>query len=189
MADDASPDDRPVPRDAGRADHLPGRPLPALTLDATDGTTRVLTALGAPRAVIYLYPMTATPGVDLPGDWDTIPGARGCTPEACSFRDHHAELRVLGAEVVGVSAQSGADQREAAERLALTFPLLSDATLALRDALQLPTFTAQDGVERYERLTLIAHAGAIEHAFHPVAHPEGHAREVLDWLRANPVAQ
>jgi peroxiredoxin len=189
MSDDQPADDRPVPHDDGAADHLPGRELPVLALRATDGTSPSLASLGTPRAVIYLYPMTATPGVDLPDDWDTIPGARGCTPEACGFRDHHAELQAVGATVVGIANQSTADQREAAGRLGLSFPLLSDPTLALRDALGLPTFTAGDGVERYRRLTLIAHAGRIEHVFYPVFPPKAHAAEVLAWCRSATAGQ
>jgi peroxiredoxin len=173
-----------VPADDAATSHLTGRRLPALELAATDGSAPAMPTFGSPWGVLYLYPMTAVPGVDLPGDWDEIPGARGCTPEACSFRDHHADLRAVGAEVVGVSVQAPAEQAEAVERLGLPYPLLSDPTLALGGALDLPTFHADDGIERYQRLTIVARTGVIEHVFHPVSRPGEHATEVLDWLRS-----
>lgn len=178
------PDNLPVPEDDGAAEHLPGRPMPALELAATDGSTVALAGLGPGRTVLYLYPMTGRPGVPLPERWDEIPGARGCTPESCGFRDHHAELREAGARAVyGLSSQSTEYQREAAQRLALVFPLVSDPGLALARALALPTFVA-DGERLYRRLTMIVTDGAIEHVFYPVFPPDGHASEVLTWLRA-----
>lgn len=171
----------PVPEDDGAADHLPGLDLPALALPATDGSVATLSAL-AGRWVLYVYPMTGTPGVALPEGWDEIPGARGCTPQACAFRDHHAELRAAGAGVLGVSAQDPADQREARERLGLPFALLSDAGLELKRALGLPTFEA-GGRELFRRLTLIAADGRIEKVFYPVFPPDRNAGEVLAWLR------
>ena len=178
------PDDLPVPRDDGAADHLPGLALPALTLTGTRGGRVALDALPAGRTVLYLYPMSGRPGVALPEGWNEIPGARGCTPEACAFRDHHADLLAAGASAVyGLSAQDTAYQAELAERLHLPFEILSDPELALADALRLPTFTA-DGRRLYARLTLIVADGRVEHAFYPIFPPDGHAAEVLDWLRA-----
>jgi peroxiredoxin len=175
----------PVPEDDGAADHLPGLALPAIELPATAGGSVMLGDLGRPRTVLYVYPMTGRPGVALPEGWDSIPGARGCTPEACSFRDHHANLAAAGADVFGLSSQSQADQAEAAERLHLPFPLLSDDRLMLSGPpLRLPVFEA-DG-PRYRRLTLIVTGGRIEHVFHPVFPPDGHAAQVLDWLRRHP---
>ena len=110
-----------------RADHLVAVVLPDVTLPATDGRSVRLTELGPGRTVIYAYPMTGTPGVEPPDGWDEIPGARGCTPESCGFRDHHAELDGAGAAVLGLSTQPTDVQREAAERLGLPFALLSDA--------------------------------------------------------------
>jgi peroxiredoxin len=178
------PADLPAPEDDGAARHLPGLAVPPVALASTTGATVCLDELGAGLTVIYLYPMTGRPGEPLPDGWDTIPGARGCTPEACAFRDHHAELLAAGASAVyGLSTQSIDEQVEAATRLHLPFPLLSDAGLQLTDHLRLPTFEA-GGQTRYRRLTLVIAAGAIEHVFYPIFPPDGHASEVLRWLRA-----
>lgn len=178
------PVDLPRPVDDGAAAHLRGTRLPALTFTTTDGELLELAALGAGRTVIYIYPMTGRPGVDLPVGWDEIPGARGCTPESCGFRDHYAELRAAGAAAVyGLSSQHTDYQREVVERLELPFPLLSDPELALAAALRLPTFDVE-GTTLYKRLTLIAEHGVIEHAFYPIFPPNEHAGQVLDWLRA-----
>jgi peroxiredoxin len=178
------PADLPVPDDDGAADHLRGAAMPDVALPATSGEdVRVAAAGPLARTVLYAYPRTGRPGEpSLVEDWDLIPGARGCTPEACAFRDHFAELRAAGAQVFGVSTQSTAYQREAAERLHLPFPLLSDAELELTRALRLPTFEVA-GETLIKRLTLIVRDGAIEHVFYPVFPPDGHAREVLDWLQ------
>ena len=176
------PPDLPAPEDDGAAAHLPGAAMPALALPATDGRAVRLDALPT-RTVLYAFPRTGEPGRDpLVADWDEIPGARGCTPEACAFRDHHAELRAAGAEVYGISTQDTAYQREAVARLHLPFPLLSDAALALTRALVLPTFIA-GGQTLLRRLTLVVREGRVEHVFYPVFPPDGHAEEVLAWLR------
>jgi peroxiredoxin len=142
---------------------------------------------GAERLVLYAYPRTGRPGEDpLTPDWDLIPGARGCTPESCAFRDHAAELRAAGAEVAGLSTQDSGYQREAAERLHLPFPLLSDVDLELTRALDLPTFTVA-GQVLLKRLTLVVRQGSIEHVFYPVFPPDEHAAEVLEWLRSRPL--
>jgi peroxiredoxin len=180
------PTDLPVPRDDGAARHLQGIELPRLLLPATTGPAIDISTVGSPQAIIYLYPMTGRPGVPLPTDWDLIPGARGCTPETCGFRDRHAELTAADAAVFGLSSQNTEYQAEAAERLHLPFPLLSDERMALGEAIRLPTFTA-DGTVLYKRLTLVVRAGRIDHVFYPVFPPDHHAEEVLDWLRANPV--
>jgi peroxiredoxin len=177
------PVDLPVPLDDGAARHLPGRAVPPVMLPATTGGTVDIAAAGSPRAVIYVYPMTGRPDVPLPDGWDQIPGARGCTPEACAFRDHHAEQRAAGAEVYRLSSQPTGYQAEAAERLDLPFPLLSDQQLQLAGDLELPTF-AVEGIVLYKRLTLVVRAGTIEHVFYPVFPPDRHADEVLDWLWA-----
>lgn len=177
------PDDLPVPQDDGACDHLAGARLPGLALPATDGPNVDLLSL-AGRTVLYLYPMTGTPGSALPEGWDETPGARGCTPQACAFRDHKAELNALGAAVYGVSAQTTAEQQEAAERLHLPYPLLSDAAFRLAEALTLPTFEL--GGRRFlKRVTLIAEGGTIEKVFYPVFPPDRNAEEVVAWLRAN----
>ena len=166
----------PVPVDDGAAAHLRGRTLPGLRLPATTG-----------GEVLYIYPRTGVPGEPLPTGWDSIPGARGCTPETCAFRDHHAELRAAGAAVLGLSAQPPAEQAEAAGRLGLPFPLLSDPELRLAAELDLPTFGV-DAMVLYRRLTLVVDDGVIDHVFYPVFPPDGHAVEVLEWLRSHPVA-
>lgn len=174
------PDDLPRPVDDGAASHLLGMSLPRLALRATDGVDIDLGALQG-RVVIYVYPMTGVPGVPLPSGWDGIPGARGCTPQSCSFRDHYAELKALNTAVFGVSTQTTEYQREARDRLHLPFELLSDSTLKLRDALRFPTFEAA-GMELYKRLTLVADDGRIEKLFYPVFPPDRNADEVLVWL-------
>ncbi|WP_456847393.1 peroxiredoxin [Cellulomonas sp. P5_C6] len=181
------PDDLPVPADDGAADHLTGTPLPPVVLVATDGTRVTLDELGPGRSVVYAYPMTGGgPGVELPADWDSIPGARGCTAEACAFRDHHAELLAAGASAVfGLSTQDTDYQREAVERLHLPFPMLSDESLALTTALRLPTFEA-GGRTLLRRLTMVVRDGVVEKTFYPVFPPDGHAAEVLAWLVRTP---
>jgi peroxiredoxin len=177
------PADLPAPEDDGAADHLPGAPVPPIALPSTGGGEVRLDRAGAPRAVVYAYPRTGRPGEpSLVEDWDLIPGARGCTPESCAFRDHHAELVALGAEVYGLSTQDTAYQRELAERLGLPYPVLSDADLRLTEALGLPTFEAA-GETLLKRLTLVLRDGEVEHVFYPVFPPDGHAEEVLAWLR------
>ncbi|WP_067820858.1 redoxin family protein [Nocardia inohanensis] len=178
----------PLPVDDGAADHLPGMRLPSLSHTATDGTLIDLAALGPGRTVLYLYPLTGRPDTDLPVGWNEIPGARGCTAQACGFRDHHSDLLAAGANrVFGLSSQDSAYQREVTERLRLPFAMLSDPGLRLADALDLPTFTA--GADRlYRRLTMIVRDGGIEHVFYPVFAPDRHADEVLDWLRVHPLS-
>jgi peroxiredoxin len=174
----------PVPADDGRAAHLVGWRLPAIELLGCSGKWWDLSGVDG-TIVIYVYPMTGTPGVALPSEWDSIPGARGCTPEACGFRDHHSDLLAAGASaVVGVSSQSTEHQREAADRLHLPFDLLSDNDFRWAAELDLPTFSA-DGVRFHSRLTLVATSGTIEHVFYPVFPPDSHADEVLAWLRKN----
>jgi peroxiredoxin len=181
------PGDLPVPRDDGAADGLAGRAMPAVALPSTRGGAVRLDALGTGRTVLYAYPMTGTPGVDPPDGWDAIPGARGCTPESCAFRDHHAELAAAGAAVYGVSTQSTEAQCEAVRRLHLPFALLSDREHALGDALGLPAMEVA-GTRMLRRLTLVVRDGRIEHVFYPVFPPDGHAEEVLGWLREHPPA-
>lgn len=180
------PDDLPAPADDGAADHLPGLAMPALRLATSDRGEVDLADLGEGRTIVYLYPMTGRPGVDLPDGWDAIPGARGCSTEACDFRDHLADLRAAGAaRVFGMSGQSVDYQAEAVERLHLPFAMISDPELALADALDLPTFSAPGHDRLYSRLTLVVRDGRVEHVFYPVFPPNTHAREVLDWLRAD----
>jgi peroxiredoxin len=175
----------PVPEDDGGADHLPGMALPSLTLPSTQGETADLAELAEGRLVAYLYPRTGTPGQPSPTGWDDIPGARGCTPQSCAYRDSLAEFERLGARLVGVSAQSDAEQREFAAREQIPFPLLSDSGLELAATLGMPTFEA-DGMTLYRRLTLVAEAGVIVKAFYPVFPPDRDAAAVLAWLADRP---
>ena len=176
------PKDLPVPVDDGAADHLPGTRLPDVALPSTDGHNVRLDTAGSPWLIVYAYPKTGRPGEpELTPDWDQIPGARGCTPESCGFRDHHTELRKLGAEVYGLSTQSTEDQRELAERIGLPFPVLSDSDLRLTKALNLPTFDVAGRVLT-KRLTIAARGGVIEHVWYPVFPPDTHAGEVVSWL-------
>ena len=178
------PTDLPVPRDDGAADHLPGHAMPSVALPSTAGELVNLASLGAGRTILYVYPLTGRPGHDLPTGWDDIPGARGCTPEACSFRDHHTELPAAGAaRVFGLSRQNTDYQAEVADRLHLPFALLSDVDAALGAALRLPAFEV-DALTLYRRITLVVRDGAIEKVFYPVFPPDRHAEQVLEWLRA-----
>jgi len=179
------PPDLPAPVDDGAAAHLPGRRLPALAFGSTrGGEVELAAAAAAARTlVLYVYPRTGVPGQPSPDGWDAIPGARGCTPQSCAFRDHHAELRALGADVLGLSAQPASEQAEFAAREHIPFALLSDPGLRLAEALGLPTFEA-GGMRLYKRITLIAGAdGAIEQVLYPVFPPGRNAAEVLAWLR------
>jgi peroxiredoxin len=172
----------PVPQDDGAARHLPGRRLPALALPATDGSRVDLSKL-AGRSVVYLYPRTGVPGQDPPEGWDAIPGARGCTPQSCSFRDHAAELGRLGvARIFGLSTQDTTYQHEAVERLHLPFPVLSDAGLELARALDLPTFSVA-GMTLLKRMAWVVDDGAIGKVFYPVFPPDKSAAEVVAWLQ------
>src|SRR6187200_501404 len=176
------PADLPVPVDDGACDHLPGMRLPSLPLPATDGSMVDLSTLSG-RSVVYVYPRTGRPDQPSPTGWDDIPGARGCTPQSCAYRDSLAEFGALGAAVLGISAQTPAEQAEFAEREHIPFPLLADPGLRLAETLGLPTFQVE-GMTLYRRLTLIARQGSIVKAFYPVFPPDRDAAEVLGWLRA-----
>jgi peroxiredoxin len=180
------PTDLPRPSDDGTADHLIGMRLPNLSLRATGGRTIQLEKLGVGRTVIYCYPMTGVPGTPLPEGWDLVPGARGCTPQACNFRDRHKELTQFGVAVYGLSTQSTEYQREMAERNHLPFEILSDSEFRLCDALRLPTFTMA-GTRLLKRLTLIIKGGEIEHVFYPVFPSNESADRVIEWLKAHPL--
>jgi peroxiredoxin len=176
------PDDLPIPQDDGAADHLLNAAVPALALPATSGETVRLDRLEG-RTVLFCYPRTGRPDEELPPGWNAIPGARGCTPEACGFRDTHAQFTELGVRVLALSTQDSTYQREMAERLHLPFPVLSDEGLELTGELGLPTFET-GGWTLLKRLTLVIDDGKIRHVFYPVFPPGGHAAEVLDWLRS-----
>ena len=179
------PPDLPAPIDDGMASHLVGTPMPAISLASTGDRGVDLSKLGASRTVLYCYPRTGRPDRPVPDGWDAIPGARGCTPESCGFRDHFADLSTLGAGVFGISTQDTDYQREAVERLELPFELLSDAAFELTDALRLPTFEFE-GVRLLKRLTMVVRGAVIEHVFYPVFPPDRHAEEVLAWLAGLP---
>jgi peroxiredoxin len=171
----------PVPDDDGAADHLTGLAVPSLRLESTQEELD-LAHEAQGLLVLYVYPRTGRPGVEPPAAWDATPGARGCTPQSCGYRDHGAELRRLQARVVGLSAQPLEDQRETARRLGLPHPVVADPDLMLADALGLPTFDFE-GKRLYKRLSLIAERGRIVKVFYPVFPPDENAAQVVSWLR------
>ena len=181
------PDDLPVPTDDGAADHLPGTLVPEVALPATSGGEVDLAELATSLLVAYVYPRTGTPGEPLPAGWDDIPGARGCTPQSCSYRDSLAAFEHHGARLVGISAQSAAEQAEFAAREHIPYPLLADPGLRLAEALGLPTFAVEVGgndIALYKRLTFVAEGGEIVKTFYPVFPPDRDAAAVLAWLDA-----
>jgi peroxiredoxin len=171
----------PVPEDDGAAGHLTGMRMPSLTLPSTQGDLE-LAGEAAGLLVLYVYPRTGRPGVEPPREWDETPGARGCTPQSCGYRDHGGELRGLGARVIGVSAQPLDDLCEVVERLGLPHPVIADPDLRLGDALRLPTFEF-GGRQLYKRLALVAEAGRVVKVFYPVFPPDENAADVVAWLR------
>lgn len=176
------PTDLPIPQDDGSTNHLKGMKLPQVSLQATNGKTIHLGDIKG-KLVIYCYPMTGQPNVALPDGWDQIPGARGCTPQSCSFRDHYQELQALGAEVVGLSVQSTEYQKEMVDRLHLPFPVVSDANCQFQKALNMPTFAAA-GMTLLKRVTLIANNGVIEAVHYPIFPSDSDPAWVMDYLRA-----
>lgn len=176
----ALPPGLPVPVDDGAARHLAGARVPHVRLPGTGGRDADV-AVAAPRFVLFAYPRTGRPGEGTPADWDEIPGARGCTPQACAFRDLHAEFRALGHEVFGLSTNSSAHQAEFAERMRVPYPLLSDERLALTRAMRLPTFEYR-GETLLKRLALVVENARVTRVFYPVFPPDGNAADVLAWL-------
>jgi RimJ/RimL family protein N-acetyltransferase len=179
------PPDLPVPVDDGAADHLEGLALPTLRLGSAQGGEVDLAELGAGLLVVYVYPHTGIPGEPLPAGWDDIPGARGCTPQNCAYRDAAAEFAALGAELAGLSTQDAGEQREFAAREHIGYPLLNDSGLALAERLTLPTFEVE-GATLYRRLTFIAREGRIVKTFYPVFPPDSDSAQALGWLREHP---
>jgi len=174
----------PAPQDDGAARHLTGMTLPDMALPATSGSAVNLAKLKG-RTIVYVYPRTGVPGVDAPPGWDEIPGARGCTPQSCGFRDHFANLKRLGvAQLYGLSTQDTAYQTEAARRLHLPFAILSDEKLVLTKAMKLPTFTTS-GMTLLKRMALVIDDGTITKVFYPVFPPDKNAAEVIAWLQSH----
>jgi peroxiredoxin len=183
------PADLPTPTDDGACDHLEGMVLPSIPLSSTDGRQIDLAALRG-RTVVYIYPRTGRPEQPGSAAWDAIPGARGCTPQSCGFRDHYAELRSLGVSAVfGLSTQTTNYQREVVERLHLPFPLLSDSTLVFTRTLRLPTFEFEpyrdESPTHLKRMALVIRDGRIEKVFYPVFPPDRNAADVMEWLTTN----
>jgi peroxiredoxin len=171
----------PVPQNDGACDHLTGMRLPAASLPSTGGGVVEMASLPG-WSIIYCYPRTGRPNQPSPTGWNDIPGARGCTPQSCAFRDHYEEMRQLGIDAVfGLSTQDTAYQKEAAQRLHLPFDLLSDERLEFARGLNLPTFQV-DGMTLIKRLTMVVHDGLIEHVFYPVFPPDLNAPTVIHWL-------
>jgi peroxiredoxin len=176
------PPNLPVPEDDGACDHLPGTMLPQLTLESSQGSIS-LRALSLELLVLYVYPQAGRPGRPSPEGWDQIPGARGCTPQSLGFRDAHARLQDVGAQVAGLSAQPLDDQVEFAERNAIPYPVIADPERRLGEALGLPTFEA-GGLTLYKRVTLVVESCAIAKVFYPVFPPDENAAEVVAWLES-----
>jgi len=178
------PSDLPVPVDDGATNHLTGSRLPDVALAATDGMQVNLAKLGG-RTVVYVYPRTGEPGKPSPDGWDAIPGARGCTPQTCGFRDHYGDLKQLGVrQLYGLSTQDTAYQQEVAQRLHLPFAILSDADLKLTQAMRLPTFTAA-GMTLLKRMAWVIDDGVVTKVFYPVFPPDRNAQDVIDWLQSS----
>ena len=175
------PTDLPIPKDDGATAHLKGMRLPSVSLLATNGLSIDIGAMQG-WLVIYCYPMTGQPNVALPDGWDQIPGARGCTPQSCSFRDHYQELQNLGAEVIGLSVQTTEYQKEMVERLHLPFPVVSDANYQFQKALNMPTFVAA-GMTLLKRATLIAHNGVIKAVHYPIFPSDSDPAWVINYLQ------
>ena len=179
------PKDLPVPQDDGACDHLTGMNLPAIMLRSTRGRTVDLSKLKG-TTVVYIYPRTGRPDQELPTGWNAIPGARGCTPQSCAFRDHYQELKDLGvAELFGLSTQDTAYQQEVVERLHLPFEILSDEKLEFTQALKLPTFEV-DSMKLIKRITLVVRDGKIVKVFYPVFPSDKNAEDVIGWVGASP---
>jgi peroxiredoxin len=186
------PEGLPVPQDDGACDHLAGMSVRDISLESTSGQKVSLTDLAKKRTVLYIYPMTGRPDRNLPSDWDEIPGARGCTPQSCSFRDHYHELKDLGADVYGLSTQPSSYQQEVKTRLHLPFELLSDVDLKLAKTLRLPTFQVEVlesispdiNAVLIKRITLVLSNGKVEKVFYPVFPADKNAEQVLEYLRS-----
>ena len=177
------PKDLPIPQDDGACGHLTGTKVPALALASTRGRWVDLSTL-AGTVVVYIYPRTGRPDQELPTGWNAIPGARGCTPQSCAFRDHYQKLKALGvSELFGLSTQDTAYQQEAVDRLHLAFELLSDEKLEFAQTLRLPMFEV-DGMKLIKRITLIVRDGKIVKVFYPVFPSDRNADEVIEWLTA-----
>jgi peroxiredoxin len=176
------PPNLPVPLDDGACDHLPGLTLPSIQLTTTRNRMLDVSKVVSPRVIVYIYPRTGQPNAPVPEGWDAIPGARGCTPQSCSMRDHYKEMKSLGTEVFGLSAQSTEYQQEMAERLHLPFEVLSDNALAFTRALKLPTFQTS-GMTLNKRLTLVVRDHRIEKVFYPVFPTDQHGQQMVDWLK------
>jgi peroxiredoxin len=176
------PANLPVPLDDGACDHLPGMRVPDIALKSTSGRAVSLAQANPGRWIVYAYPRTGTPDKQVPSNWDSIPGARGCTPQSCSMRDHYREVKSLGADIFGLSTQTTEYQKEMTGRLHLPFEVLSDVDLKLTHALNLPTFEF-DGMTLIKRLTFVVKDGKIEKVFYPVFPPDQHGEQIVAWLK------
>ena len=177
----ALPEGLPAPVDDGAADHLPGMRIPDVVLPSSMGDI-ALADLATERLVLYVYPRTGPPDQPVPPGWDEVPGARGCTPQSCGFRDHATELAAFGARVAGISSQPLAEQQEFARRTKMPFPIISDEQFGLAATLSLPVFEFE-GARFYKRLALVAESSIVAKVFYPVFPPDRNAVDVLDWLR------
>jgi peroxiredoxin len=179
------PDGLPVPKDDGAAQYLLGASMPSLQLASSAGERLDLGELARQTMILYVYPRTGVPGQPLPAGWDQIPGARGCTPQSCAFRDSVAQIAELDGAIFGLSSQDLAEQQEFAAREHIPYPLINDSSFSLAGELGLPTFEA-DGERYYRRLTLIARSARIVKVFYPVFPPQQNAADVIAWLNLHP---
>lgn len=177
------PKNLPIPKDDGLASHLIGSKMPSVTLQSTSGKLIDVSSIEGWK-VVYCYPLTGRPDMNLPEGWDQIPGARGCTPQACAFRDYNQELRSMGVSVFGISTQPPDYQREMVDRLHIPFDVLSDTKLKLANAMNLPTIEV-NGFRLLKRLTMIMHYSVIRHIHYPVFPPDGEPMKVINWLKTN----
>ena len=178
------PKDLPIPVDDGACNHLGALQVPSVSLISTAGHAVDLASLPG-RTALYCYPRTGRPGQPLPSGWNEIPGARGCTPQSCGFRDHFTELQALGVRLYGLSTQDPNYQKEVVQRLHLPFELLSDSDMVFARSLRLPTFEVESMI-LIKRLTLIIDDRQISKVFYPIFPPNKNVDEVLEWLSRNP---
>jgi peroxiredoxin len=182
--DTTYPSDLPKPQDDGACNHLTSLEIPSISLPPTSNPSNPVNISQLPGlTVIFCYPRTGAPGEVVPPAWDSIPGARGCTPQACSFRDNLPQLKSLGVtQLYGLSTQDSQYQQEVHTRLHLPYDLLSDEKLEFQRALNLPTFE-WEGHNLIRRLTLAIEDGKVVKWWYPIFPPDSNVSHVIEWLK------